>query len=206
MKVQSNYNYSNYDKPAFKAGLSSNAATKEIIDIMTIHHDYGKQYMEALRSNLERIPTKDIFSISRFMPSSSINNKSGYMVTNETNGAAVKFFDEAIENCKTKFYGDKLHTQNLAEAIYSTIMKNIKKLLSDTSALEGVEFIKPDLSGLSTEDIKQLFKIISNSKMPKDMRKHALKILEANQNSDYLSLETKNQIGITLKMYGGKKL
>ncbi len=151
MKVQSDYNYSNYEKPAFKAEC---IVPEKIMNDIETHSDYYKQYMDALRSNLERIPTKDIFSISRFMPSSSINNKSGYMVTNETNGVTVKFFDEPIENCKTKFYDKtlKLRTENLAEAIYKTIMDNLKNLLKDASVLEGVEFIEPDLSGYGTAE------------------------------------------------------
>lgn len=205
MKVQSDYNYSNYDKPAFKAGLSPNEATKEIIDtMMPIHHDYSKQYMDALRSNLERIPTKDIFSISEFERSSSIDKRSGYMVKNETNGATVEFFKEPIANCKTRYYNNELNTHNLAEAIYKTIMDNLKNLLNDVSVLEGVEFVKPDLNGFGTRDIEQLSKILNNKKLPTDMRKRALELLKANKDADSLSLETRNLIGTTLNMYSKK--
>lgn len=203
MKVQSDYNYSNCDKPAFKAEC---IVPEKIINDIETHYDYHIQYMDALKSNLERIPTKDIFSISRFMPSSSINNKSGYMITNETNGATVKFFDEPIENCKTKFHNRlfDLHTKNLAEAIYSTIMKNLGKLLSDASVLEGVEFIEPDLSGYGTADVNTLSDILHNEKMPLNMKKQALKLLEDNKDANSFSLETRTLVKTILNMFNKK--
>ncbi len=180
MQVQRIQNNS-YNKPMFKADIKDFKNLK-IYDY-ALKCENGSAYMDALLHNLNCLNSKDELEIA-LIPrkfDSAVTITREYAITNTRTGKKQTLYD--IYNCARNELtvcnpNHSIHTDNLAEGLYKSIMMNLKELFEDISLMPGKQFIEPKLKFLMREqEIEELFAIMQNPRHTDTMKMSVVKSL-----------------------------